>query len=60
MKNIVGSLTDKSENQIENAHKNSHRNERIYCGLTNFKQFQVSQLQNNDIITNLQVKLKSE
>ena len=60
MKNIVGGLAHKSEDHIERAHQDGKRSERIYCGLTNFKQSQVSQLKNNDMMTNPQVKLKSE
>ena len=60
MENIVGGLADKSEDHIERAHQDSKRSERKYCGLTNFQQFQVSQLKHNDMMTNPQVKLKSE
>ena len=60
MENIVGGLADKSEDHIERAHQDGKRSERIYCGLTNFKQSQVSQLKNNDIMTNPQVKVKSQ
>ena len=40
----VGGLADKSEDHIERAHQDGKRSEIIYCGLTNFKQSQVSQL----------------
>ena len=60
MKNIVGGLADKSEDHIDRAHQDGKRIEQIYCGLTNFKQSQVSQLKNNNMMTNPQVKLKSE
>ena len=60
IENIIGGLADKSEDHIERAHQDGKRIERIYCGLTNFKQSQVSQLKNNDMMTNPQVKLNSE
>ena len=60
MENIIGGLADKSEDHIERAHQDGKRIERIYCGLTNFKQYQVSQLKNNDMMTNPLVKLKSK
>ena len=60
MRNIVEGLADKSEDHTERAHQDGKRSERIYCGLINFKQSQVSQLKNNDMMTNPQVKLKSE
>ena len=60
IKNIVVGLADKSEDHTERAHQDGKRSERIYCGLINFKQSQVSQLKNNDMMTNPQVKLKSE
>ena len=50
----------KSEDHIERAHQDNKRSERIYCSLTNFKQYQVSQLKNNDLMANPPVKLKSE
>ena len=59
MENIVGSLADKSEDHIERIHQDSKRSERIYCEVTNFKQSQVSQLKNNDMMTNPLVTLKS-
>ena len=60
LENIVGSLADKSEDHIERAHQDGKQIKRIYCELTNFKQSQVSQLKNNDIISNPLVKLKSK
>ena len=60
MKNIGGGLADKSENYIERACQNGKRSERIYCGLINFKQSQISQIKINNMMTNPQVKLKSE
>ena len=60
MENIVGGLADKSEDHIERTHQDGKRSERIYYGLINFQQSQVSQLKNNDIMTNPQVKLKSK
>ena len=60
MENIVGGLADKSENNIEKALQDGKRSEPIYCGLINFEKSQVSQLKNNGMMTNLQVKLKSE
>ena len=60
MENIVGGLADKSEDHIERVHQDGKRSERIYCGLTNFQQSQISQLKCNDLMTNPQVKLKSE
>ena len=41
MENIVGGLADKSERHIERAHQDGKRSVRIYCGLTNFKQYYV-------------------
>ena len=38
MKNIEGGLVDKSEDHIEVAHQVGKRNERKYCGVTNFIQ----------------------
>ena len=58
--NIVGGLADKSEDHIERDHQDGIWSEKNYCWLTNFKQSQVSQLKNNDMMTNPQVKLKSE
>ena len=60
IENIIGGLADKSEDPIERTHQDGKRSERIYCGLTNFKQSQVSQLKHNDITTNPQIKVKSE
>ena len=60
MENIVSGLANKSEVHIERSHQDGKRSEKIYCGLTNFKQSQFSQLKNNDMMTNPQVKLKSE
>ena len=60
MKNIVGGLADKSEDHIERTHQDGKHSERIYCGFTNFKQSQISQIKSNDIMTNRKVKLKSE
>jgi len=59
MKNIEGGLADKSEDHIELAHQVGKRNERKYCGVTNFIQSQTSQLKCNDMITNRKVILKS-
>ena len=50
MKHIVGSLADKSEYYIKRSHQNGKRSERIYCELTRFQQFQISQLKNNDMM----------
>ena len=44
MKNIVGGLADKSEDHIEGSHQDGKHSERRYCGLTNFKQSQISQI----------------
>ena len=52
MENIVGGLADKIEDRLERAHQNGKRIGRIYYGLTNFKQSLVSQLKNNDMMTN--------
>ena len=60
MENIVGGLADKSKEFIEKAHQDSKCSGRIYCRLKCFKQSQVSQLKNNNMMTNPQVKLKSE
>ena len=60
MENIVGGLADKSEDHIERANQDGKRSEKIHCRLTHFKQCQVSQLKNNDMMTNPQVKLNSE
>ena len=59
MEYIVGGLADKREDNIERSHQDGKRSERIHIGLINFQQFQVTQLKNKDMITNLQVKLKS-
>ena len=56
MEDIVSGLADKSEDHIERDHQDGKRSERIYYGLTNFKQSHVSQLKNNDTMTNPQVK----
>ena len=60
MENIVSGLANKSEIHIERSHQDGKRSEKIYCGLINFKQSQVSQLKISDMMTNPQVKLKSE
>ena len=60
MKHIVGGLADKSKDHIERHHQDSKRSEKIDCGFTNFQQSQISQLKNNDMMTNSKVKLKSE
>ena len=60
MENSVGDLADKSEDHIEKAHQDGRCSGRIYCRLKCFKQSQVSQLKNNDTMTNPQVKLNSE
>ena len=60
MKNIVGGLADKNEYHIKRNYQDGKRSERIYCGLTIFQQLQISQLKCNDLMTNPQVKLKSE
>ena len=60
MKNIVGGLANISEDYIERAHQDGKLSERIYCGVTNVQQSQISQLKCNDLITNLIVKLKSQ
>ena len=59
MENTVSGLVDKREDHIERANQDGKRSERIYYRSTNFKQSQVSQLKNNDIMTNPQVKLIS-
>ena len=56
MKNIVGGFADKSEDHIERGHQGDKRSKRIYYGLTNFQQYQISQVKNNDMMTNLKVK----
>ena len=58
MKNIDCGLADKSKDHIERAHQDGERSERKYCGVTNFQQSQISQLQCNDMITNRMVILK--
>ena len=60
MEHIVEGLADKSEDHIERAHQDGKGIERIYCRLKNVKQSQVSQLKNNNMMTNPHVKLKSE
>ena len=42
IEHIVGGLADKNEDHIERVHQDGKRIERIHCGLTNFKQSQVS------------------
>ena len=59
MEYIVGGLADKREDNIERSHQDGKRSERMYCGLTNFQQSQISQLKCNDLMTNPLVKLKS-
>ena len=44
MRFCVDDLSDKSENYIERGHSDGKRNKRIYSGLTNFQQSQISQL----------------
>ena len=44
MKHIVGMIADNNDDHIERAHQDCKRSERIYCGLTNFQQSQISQL----------------
>ena len=56
----MGYLADKSEDHIERTRQESKGSERIYCELAHFQQSQISQLKNNDMMTNPQVKLKSE
>ena len=51
---------DKSESHIDRSYQDDKWNDGIYCVLTNFKQSQVSQLKNNDMMTNPQVKLEPE
>ena len=60
MKNIMGGLADKSENYIKRAHQDGNCSDIIKCGLINFQQYQISQLKNNNMMTNSKVKLKSE
>ena len=60
MENIVGGLTDKSEDHIERAHQDGKLSERKYCWVTNFQQSQISQLKCNDLMTNPNVILKSK
>ena len=60
MKKIVGGLADKSENHIERAHHDGKRSESIYIGLTTLKHSQILKIKSNDMMTNPQVKLKSE
>ena len=50
----------KSEDHIERAHQDGKFSENNYCELTNFQQFQISRLKNNEMMTNPKVKLKSE
>ena len=60
IEHIVGGLADKSEDHIDRSHQDGKRSERMYCGLTNFQQSQISQLKCNDLMTNPLIKLKSE
>ena len=60
MENIIEGLADKSEDHIERVHQDGKRIERIYYGVTSFKQSQVSQLKHNDMMNNPLVKLKSK
>ena len=59
MENVVGGLANKSKDHIEGSHQDGKLSEIIYCGLTNFKQSQDSQLKNNDMMVNHQVKFIS-
>ena len=59
MTNIVGCLADKWRSYWR-AHQDGKYNERTYCELTNFHQSHNSQLENNDIMSNLYVNLTSE
>ena len=56
----MGGLADKTEDHVKRVHQDGKCNERIYYGITNFQQSQISQLKDNDMMTNLKVKLKSE
>ena len=58
--NIVGGLADKNKDHIERPHQYGKCSERIYSGVTNFKQSQLSQIKSNDMKTNSHVKLKTE
>ena len=60
IKNSMGGLPDKNEGHIERAHKDGERIEMFFCELTNFQLSQMSQLKNNDMMTNPKVKLKSD
>ena len=60
MEHIVGGLADKSEDHIEGSHHDGKRSERMYSGLTNFQQSQISQLKCNNLMTNPIVILKSK
>ena len=42
MKKNVSELAHKSEDHMERNHQDSKRRERIYCGLTNVQQSQIS------------------
>ena len=42
MKKNVSELAHKSEDHIERNHQDGKRRERIYCGLTNVQQSQIS------------------
>ena len=46
--------------KFKKSHQDGKRSKRIYCELTRFQQSQISQLKNNDMMTNLKIKLKSE
>ena len=59
MENVVGGLANKSKDYIEGSHQDGKLSEIIYCGLTNFKQSQDSQLKNNDMMVNYQEKFIS-
>ena len=56
----MGGLADKTEDHVKRVHQDGKCNERIYYGLTNFQQSQISQLTNNYMMKNPIVKLKSE
>ena len=60
MVNIVDGLADKNKYHIESAYQDGKCSERIYSGVTNFKQSQLSQIKSNDMKTNSHVKLKTE
>ena len=58
MKNIVVGLDDKSEDHIEKAHQDGKRSERIYCGLTIFQYYQMSQKNDMMIIQKFNLNQK--